>query len=384
MSNCHKLENILDWTDGTTAFKDTLLEKAEKYQQILIFGAGIGGKMVYDFLSEHSQEHKVIYFSDNNKNKTGGSYLGKPVILPEQIVFGNDMLILVSSTAFDVIYKQLVKLGADGKNICYCQPAGFHLKNSSDRDFIRENIQLFENIYEKLADLKSRKIFRCLLNYRISKNISYLEEMKDVVDSEENQYFDADLLAGYEFSKGFIDAGAYHGDTVRSFYRHFPEYKGNYYCLEAGQTSYKRLCASIAETTQENIYTYQCAVWNEKGSLKFDTASFGDGGGSRVSDKGETVYCDALDNLFLDKPVDFIKMDIEGAEKRALLGAKKIIQKNNPILAICIYHKQEDFFDIPMTIEDITGEGYEFYVRQYRYGQSETVLYAMPKSRMKK
>ena len=74
-------------------------------------------------------------------------------------------------------------------------------------------------------------------------------------------------------------------------------------------------------------------------------------------------------------------MDIEGAERNGLIGARKIIQRNNPILAICIYHKPEDFFDIPLLIQMIKPDEYDFYIRQYRYGQSETVLYAMPKSR---
>ena len=74
-------------------------------------------------------------------------------------------------------------------------------------------------------------------------------------------------------------------------------------------------------------------------------------------------------------------MDIEGAEKKALLGARETIKKYKPLLVVCIYHRQEDFFEIPFTIKKIIEDEYRFYIRQYRYGQSETVLYAMPKSR---
>lgn len=75
-------------------------------------------------------------------------------------------------------------------------------------------------------------------------------------------------------------------------------------------------------------------------------------------------------------------MDIEGAEKEGLQGARKIIKRDKPILTICIYHKREDFFEIPLLIKSIVEDQYTFYIRQYRYGQSETVLYAMPKSRL--
>lgn len=77
-------------------------------------------------------------------------------------------------------------------------------------------------------------------------------------------------------------------------------------------------------------------------------------------------------------------MDIEGAEKEALLGAEEMIKRNKSVLTICIYHKREDFFEIPLLIEEMVKHEYAFYIRQYRYGQSETVLYALPESRKKK
>lgn len=114
--------------------------------------------------------------------------------------------------------------------------------------------------------------------------------------------------------------------------------------------------------------------------MRFDVS--GDAGG-RVSLEGKEVDCDSLDNLLKGETVDFIKMDIEGAERMALLGASNTIGNHKPILAVCIYHKPEDFFDIPLLIEEMVPDEYCYYVRQYRYGQSETVLYALPKSRRK-
>jgi len=47
------------------------------------------------------------------------------------------------------------------------------------------------------------------------------------------------------------------------------------------------------------------------------------------------------------KKVDFIKMDIEGAEFDTLKGAVKTLKKDKPDLIITIYHKGEHFFEIP-------------------------------------
>ncbi len=66
-----------------------------------------------------------------------------------------------------------------------------------------------------------------------------------------------------------------------------------------------------------------------------------------ISDEGLPVECFSIDELFADTPLTFIKMDIEGAEYDALLGALKVIQRDRPILAICVYHTQNDIWRIP-------------------------------------
>jgi len=73
--------------------------------------------------------------------------------------------------------------------------------------------------------------------------------------------------------------------------------------------------------------------------------------------------------------VDFIKMDIEGAEVPALQGALETIRTFHPKLAICVYHKQDDLFKIPLLIRDI-DPGYSFYLGHYTIHREETVLYA--------
>lgn len=50
-----------------------------------------------------------------------------------------------------------------------------------------------------------------------------------------------------------------------------------------------------------------------------------------------------LDQLFADRDVDFIKMDIEGAEPAALRGAEALVRNCHPALAICTYHHPDDY-----------------------------------------
>ena len=87
----------------------------------------------------------------------------------------------------------------------------------------------------------------------------------------------------------------------------------------------------------------------------------------------------SIDDLHLRgeiERVDFIKLDIEGFEIEALLGARKSIEKFTPKLAISLYHKDDDFFKIPETILKI-NPGYRFYLDHYTSHAEETILYAI-------
>jgi FkbM family methyltransferase len=79
----------------------------------------------------------------------------------------------------------------------------------------------------------------------------------------------------------------------------------------------------------------------------------------------------------LDK-VDFIKMDIEGAEPVALTGAINTIKNFKPKLAIAIYHSTSDFVNIPRWIYDL-NLGYDLYLGHYTIHAEETVIFAKPR-----
>ena len=99
---------------------------------------------------------------------------------------------------------------------------------------------------------------------------------------------------------------------------------------------------------------------------------------SRIIDKecGDKVQVVTLDDYVYDEKPTFIKMDIEGAEMEALIGARRIIQTYKPKLAVCLYHKPQDLFEIPIYIKSL-NEDYRLYIRQYANSRYETVCYAL-------
>ena len=101
-----------------------------------------------------------------------------------------------------------------------------------------------------------------------------------------------------------------------------------------------------------------------------------DGTSSAISESGDvSVEVDSIDRVSVE-PVTFIKMDVEGAEYQGILGARNMIAKYKPKLAICVYHKPEDIWELPQLIHEIRSD-YVFYLRHYSFGDVETVLYAV-------
>ncbi len=114
-------------------------------------------------------------------------------------------------------------------------------------------------------------------------------------------------------------------------------------------------------------------MWSQKEELRF---SKNGNAGSRITAHGATkIYVDSIDHMHAKVRVTLIKMDIEGSEMAALKGAEKIIKRDRPKLAVCIYHNPEDIFEIPFLIKKLVPE-YKLYIRHHSDTYAETVVYA--------
>jgi hypothetical protein len=69
-------------------------------------------------------------------------------------------------------------------------------------------------------------------------------------------------------------------------------------------------------------------------------------------------------------------MDIEGAELEALKGASETIIKHKPNLAISLYHKPQDLWEIPNFIKSLRND-YKFYLRSHGHLTFDSVLYCI-------
>lgn len=192
--------------------------------------------------------------------------------------------------------------------------------------------------------------------------------------NNESQYFD---LFYPRQDEVFVDCGCYDGGTA---YR-FAAWCGSLgfehiYSFEPDPNLFERCKRTLANLDKCDIFPY--GVSDEKGVVEFiangneDARISRNGESSEQSVKIETVK---LDDILADKRVTFIKMDIEGAEYDALIGAERIIREQKPRLAICIYHDVEHFVTIPKLLLEYRPD-YSFSIRQYSLLANETILYA--------
>ena len=185
------------------------------------------------------------------------------------------------------------------------------------------------------------------------------------------QYFDlAELALGKD--EAFADVGALDGETSRFFLNHF----GGRVCLfEPNPDQFAMTRERLGEN--DNVDYYPCGLYDRDGTVRF-SPNPEDSGTARVSEQGELeVKVARLDSVLAGKRVTFIKMDIEGSELAALHGAAETIRTQKPRLAICVYHKPEDMWEIPSYILSLNSD-YKLYFRHYSITDTETVLYAVP------
>lgn len=85
------------------------------------------------------------------------------------------------------------------------------------------------------------------------------------------------------------------------------------------------------------------------------------------------IDCAPIDTLLHpEERIDFLKMDIEGSEMSALLGARDTIKRCRPKLSISVYHKPEDVMEIPAYIRSIVSE-YDFIIEDSPSGYNEKI-----------
>ena len=217
-----------------------------------------------------------------------------------------------------------------------------------------------------LTDEASREVYDQVITYKLTGDLVPLFESVSPKEEILSMLFShhPDVVPSY------IDCGAYRGDTVEEFFQYFPRTDYRVTALEPEPASFRKLQKAFGNDSK--IRLIPAAVSNEFG----ETVLFaGRGRGTRaVTDersaaesaagKKITIPLVRLDDLSFPFPPTYLKMDIEGKEKEALLGASRLIRTYHPLLNIACYHRSEDLFVLPKLIHELYP-GYRIYLRRH-------------------
>lgn len=288
--------------------------KEEKKRKV-IFGAGIWGKNIINAY----QDMKFGCFIDNKA--FGTYYCGLPVISFEEYLkkYRNELVVISSRLYHVEIHEQLRKEGVTEENII---DAGMLIDNMSKK-----------------------------------------------------QYFDLPQLQDKKSdSEVFIDGGSFDGKTSVAFMNWCGgKYKKIYVFEPDSENQIKCENTLLQYKSKGGVEIIFKGLWDNKTTLRFTAIS---NGSSKVDEDGiQQIDVVSLDEM-IHNTVTFIKLDVEGSEYKALLGARRIIRDNKPKLAISVYHKPEDIWELPELIKSLNPD-YSFYLRHYSIAASETVLYAV-------
>ncbi len=374
--------------------------RAIQGRNLVLFGAGNNCRKI---LSTYYIHGEVAEIWDNDRNKSGKNVYGYTIKTPPESISDSeaDRYVVLVAIENDIItmsiMEQLEVLGL--KHVFHSSVLGFaNLRDRYNSDFsynfhemntyrlVSEHEDQISRVFHLLSDEKSRQVYRTIIE-----NKKYnMNNYTDICDDPYDHYFSDDVFK-YEEEEVFVDGGAFLGeDTIRLGHKIGKGKIKRAYCFEPDMSNYlgcirnlnKYFETSTGEFVEdryesERITVCRAGMWDSADELAF--ASKGTQSSS-LAQIDKTVSEDSILTMRLDDVVKLgdrvtlIKLDVEGAEIPAIRGSERTIKRDKPKLAISIYHKTEDLWEIPLLIHDKVA-GYKFFVRHHTGGVWDSILY---------
>lgn len=319
---------------------------------MILFGIGNNGRSVMDAYGKYDSLFEVTAIVDNQSELT--NYAGVKVISPDLIEKYEYDEIWIASIYYIEIKKQLVeRLRIPPSRIRYAEYPIPFLEPAFLKRYKEELKDRRKCETEELRPVMDYASEHGIRMYCYPFYDEYVNQDAPVCYDEErglyygicfgrkmylSRKYDTPRKAGFYFQNACME------QDKRSPHRYLTEH----FSIEKGEIGIDIGAAEGIFALQviddvEHIYLIESdADWNEALEATFcndrDKVTIIQG---YVSDTDRNSNL-TLDTVFKDKKIDFIKMDIEGAERKALRGAKQLVESNMPKMAVCAYHNEED------------------------------------------
>jgi FkbM family methyltransferase len=353
-------------------------------KRLILFGAGALGRLVLQGLEQVGVQ--PVAFADNNERLWHTEIAGVPVLPPATASdrYRDSGCFVVTVYNGSPARRQLKALGCK-----YVAPFAALFWEYADVFTPNFGIDLPHKLFahageiracdEALADEQSRRELAGQLEWRYWLDDGALPPPLNPSET----YFPLELMVPSK-NEVFVDCGSFQGDIIPSFSSHWNGSFQRIFALEPDPQNREALVSTTRNMgLADRVTVIPYAVGEKSGIVSF--ASTGTVT-SQVIDGREgaiSVECRRLDEISWPLTPTYIKMDIEGAEPQALMGATNLLRRHYPILAVCTYHRTEHLWQIPSLIRSIAPE-YRLFLRRYAEECWEGVCYAIPDHRLKR
>ncbi len=343
-----------------------MLQRTDK--TILLYGMGNGADKILSVCASRGIAVRGVFASDGFAR--GNLFHGMPVRTwsETRALFGAENVIVLLSfgTSREDVLENILRVSSETE--LYAPDVPAFGEGVFDHAFYEAHREELERARALLSDAESRRIFDRVLQYKLTGNIRCLMEAESDMDAV------WESLIRPEQIQAAADLGAYNGDTVRELIARSRGSVQHIYAMEPDARNYQKLQAYAAGETRCHVEAIHAGAWSERTTLLFDksgnrNASF-DRNRSAVLEIKNTkvteVRADTLDHVLQGKAVQYIKYDVEGSEREALIGSRKTLTQYAPTLLVSLYHRNEDLFALPLQIQEHFPHYHGYYLRRAR------------------
>jgi FkbM family methyltransferase len=339
---------------------------------VVLFGTGDGADKILTVMERYSLKPACFTASgDFHMNKTFRDY----AVLPFEAVerkYGDFIVLICFGSDKPEVLEKLYALPEKYETYAPDMPVAYGDSGESHNrleiytpEYIAENQAKLDKTRKLLADEKSRLVFDRWLEYRLSGKIDIL----DSVASPREELLSLLKLGQEEF---FVDAGAFKGDTIEEFLKavgqdkspETPRFK-KIIAIEPDAKNYTLLRRKFYAYGSGIFRSINAVAWDKDETVKFNAKTGRGGGVNATGGRQVDIAGVTVDTLVEGNKPTYIKIDVEGAERKVLQGARASITKHRPKMLVSLYHRSEDMFELPLLIHSFNPR-YKLYLRKTR------------------
>ncbi|MDL2289272.1 FkbM family methyltransferase [Clostridia bacterium OttesenSCG-928-F22] len=324
----------------------------EQKRPIILYGMGNGADKIFALFDAYGITVSGIFASDEFVR--GHSFHGYHVDTYAQTVarWGEDIIIIPAfASSIPSVMRRFEEL--DDRHTVRFVDLPVVGNSIFDAVFLKVHQEEIAKAFGLLQDEASRALFEDIISFRITGELRYIKNT-----TEKQQAFALLVLGEDEI---YADFGAYNGDTIEELLA-YTKRISKVIAVEPDAKNFAKLQKMMAGSA--NVALYHAAVWNEDGEkLRFMQQG---GRHSMLHGQGKQEVSTITGDTLLSEGATYIKMDVEGAEKEALLGLKRTLKAYQPKLCVSAYHRHEDIFSLPLLIHSL-NPSYKLYLRRHPY-----------------